>query len=511
MSSESCIYFNEDNHHFYACHPESDMTEAGCAALVDRYAKTGAIKGLLFCTNVQRALYDSEVWERFRDVEADNPLVRGLRLLSERGVDQFAVWLARCRRHGIEGWLTMRMNDCHGLQEAVHDRQDVWQRKWVSAYWRDNPGLRRAPYREERSWEGAFNYLVDAVREHHLRLVEELLGRHDMTGLELDWLRWGMLFPPGFEREGQAVLTGFVRQVRRLADQAEKRLGHPVLLSHRVPADPESCLNAGFDIPAWGDAGCVDMVTLSSFLGSSIYDAPVRVWRRMLPAGTPVNVYVDSVASSHPGVQTIRDENMLGQAAAAWSCGADTLYLFNECYRESGNEPHLQKLLGVLSDREALARSTRLTAVGYSRMTLPGESIRATLPVPLTVPEIGVDLGRMEDTITVRLPAGRVRPGSDCRLRLGFSAETPPEALRDMTVWVNTRRVAPGEWPGAAAFPTGRNGDTPYPFLPPAAALAGVWQVPSDLLHETFNAVELLPPRVPGRLVWAELLILGSD
>ena len=102
--AEPRIWFNEDNEHFYGGHhPAEDMTEEGCRALVRTYAGFGGIKGILFCINMQRALYDSCAWERFRDQE--NPVApvypANLRLLSERGVDQFAVWIDETRRHGI--------------------------------------------------------------------------------------------------------------------------------------------------------------------------------------------------------------------------------------------------------------------------------------------------------------------------------------------------------------------------------------------------------------------------
>ena len=94
------VWFNEDNEHFYGCHPPEDMTEEGCRNLVRTYAGFGEFKGILFCINMQRALYDSNVWERFKDQE--NPVRPGypenLRRLSERGVDQFAVWLDETRR-----------------------------------------------------------------------------------------------------------------------------------------------------------------------------------------------------------------------------------------------------------------------------------------------------------------------------------------------------------------------------------------------------------------------------
>lgn len=505
------IYFNEDNEHFYACHPASDMTEEGVRGLVDTYAQTGTVKGLLFCTNIQRALFDSNVWERFRDLEISGPYpyVENLRLLSERGVDHFAVWLERCAELEIEGWLSMRMNDSHGLKEAQNNRTESRLCRWPSRKWRDNPQLRRAPYRSERSWEGSYNYLLPEVREHHLALIRELLERYDPFGLELDWMRWGMMFPPGFEREGQKVLTAFVKEVRRLADKAEKRLGHPVKLAHRLPAHPESCLNFGYDVISWGEAGCADMVTLSSFLNCNSMDPQVSLWKKMLPEGMVINYCAEpaTVPYPRPGKVVIRDEAMLAAASAAYSCGIDNIYLFNECYRESGDLSVLQHLLTAMSDPEKLKREIRLFPVTYTPAVIPGESNRTTLPAALIQEGMGYDLGRMEDNITLRIPAGRTDAENICYLRLGFSAETQMDALRELPVRVNTVPVERAEWPDASHFPAGRPFYSPYPFLPPDAVYSLAWKVPAELLHETFNAIEILPPHVAGKIVWADFLI----
>lgn len=119
------VWMNEDNQHFYDHHGSEEMTAEGCRRLVDAYADTGAVTGILFCVNMQRA-----------------------------------------------------------------------------------------PYRYEHSWEGSYNYLVPEVYEHHLKLVREILSKWDMDGLELDWMRWAMHFPPGGELEGRQVLTRFVRDGR---------------------------------------------------------------------------------------------------------------------------------------------------------------------------------------------------------------------------------------------------------------------------------------------------------
>ena len=82
------------------------------------------------------------------------------------------------------------------------------------------------------------------------------------------------------------------------------------------------------------------------------------------------------------------------------------------------------------------------------------------------------------------------------------------DALEGVPVRVNTVPVERTDWPDASAFSAGRSFYTSYPFLSPEAAYSLAWKVPASLLHETFNAVEILPPHIEGKIVWADLLLL---
>ena len=511
MTVSRGIYFNQDNHHFYGFHPESDMTAEGLRRLVDVYADKSDVKGILFCVNVQRALFDSKVWEHFRDLPLEAregeglEQVANLRRLAADGIDQFEVWLKRCRELGIEGWLTMRMNDCHGLcQNANGDTAKGGMSIWASELWKSNPQLRRASYRFERSWEGAFDFGKAEVRKHHLALVEELFGRYDMHGLELDWMRWGMYFAPGFERENKALLTEFVGEIRKLADKAEARLGHPIKLAHRIPANPEACLNCGFDLIAWGRRGYADMVTLSSFLCGANFDLPIELWQAILPEGTVINAYVESIAESYPGNSSGSYEFLAGAAAAAWSAGADNLYLFNECYRESDNPELLKCLLRDLCSAERLQKLPRRLPVTFPQVSIAGDTPRTVLPVPLRQPKIGSAFSRMAENITVRLQAGKVAADGRCLLRLGFSKEVAKDALKEMPVRFNTAIVPRSKLPEYDGPVKGFKGGG----LPPSVAFELVFEIKPELIHETFNAIEFVPPQIDGTLEWCELLLL---
>ena len=504
---ERRIYFNEDNHHFYR-HPPEDMTPEGVDRLVDTYAENTQVAGILFCVNLQRALFDSKTWETFwadHDPRKgdDQPAIRrehGIHshlLLRERGIDQFERWLARCRHHDVEGWLTMRMNDCHGLGEYAFriPGAPAWTQEWPSTWWRDRPDLRRAPYRYERSWEGAFDYGQAEVREHHLKLIEELLERYDMFGLELDWMRWGMLFKPGHEREGRELLTGFVRDVRRLADKAAVRLGHPVQLAHRIPACPESALTLGFDAITWAKEGLADMLTLSCFLGGTWNDLPMDIWRAMTGGKVKLLAHVEPHAGPTPEKIMLNDYDLMhGAAASALHRGADGVYLFNECYRESDDPERLRHTLTHVGDLKTLDDTARRFAISYPQVRAAGEPMRNVLPIPLRVPKIGTDFGRMAEGVTLRFATGPKPMNGKAWLRIGFSKDAKLD-FGKLEPRLNSMPI-----------PRPHQTDTPQGKMPDSVGPTLNRLLPLELLLDDTNVVEFVPPQVDGSIEWAEIL-----
>ncbi|MGN0871256.1 MAG: hypothetical protein ACI4UV_08705 [Victivallales bacterium] len=498
------IYFNEDNEHFYD-KPVSEMTRDGLRRLVSRYTRSGCIKGIMFCANVQTALFESNVWQRFRDLpDSAGPAKKGLTALAERGINHLQVWLDECRNRGVEGWLTMRMNDCHGLEETAAKDFRIPMSFWASDFWIANPHLRRAPYRRERAWEGAFDYGCEEVRKHHLALIKELLARFDMDGLELDWMRWVTMFKPGYERINAGLLTDFISRVREYVDAAERKWGHPIRLGHRIPADPMKCFDFGFDIPKWAENNAVDMLTLGFFGMSSGMDYPLEIWRKLLPEKTLVNTQAGPGVTEYPGTRAYGYEFLFGSADAAFSRGADAVYLFNICYLENQEFPLLEKILKTLGSPEQLTGSIRRFAVDYHDSFAAGTPVPAVLPQELKFTE--QYFGRFRETITLRLSAGNITLQDRCILRLGFAGLSDSCSLNEMPVWFNTRRLA--EIPGTD-FPviSGRR-VTPPPGVPQIVEHLRCYAVPAGECHADFNAVEILPPQINGHLVWAELVII---
>ena len=322
------LIINWDCTEWFVTRPPEEMTVAGLQALVDQYVGT-QVSPIFFNPTSQRTAYASKVRESFWDKneEVDNSLVRNTRLLHEKGIDPYRIWIARCREKGISPWLSMRMNDLHNTEDPnsyIH-----------SSFWREHPDYRRVPGSKRPYGDQALDYAIKEVRDYQMAAVRELLERYDPDGLELDWMRSFYHFKPGHEKQGAQIALDFIRQVRQLADEWALRRGHPVKLAARVPAVPEHARGLGLDGIAWARAGLVDMLVTTPFWETADFDIPMERWRELLgpqadnvilAAGMEGNIR----GCPRPSVAIVNDrETMRGFTAAMLDRGADQIYLFN--------------------------------------------------------------------------------------------------------------------------------------------------------------------------------------
>ncbi len=214
------ISLNYDDSSFFSWHPTGEMNAAGVDAWVDQFAST-QVDQLLFCLSSQRSDVASEVrqtiWDGYDpDKGLDQPLLRGVPdrefpgwpggpnerqhmlnwihaawLLNHDGVDPYARWLARCRKHRIKPWLSLRMNDVHFVDNPDHPIH--------SRFWKDHPEYRRDP--QDKYNGQALDYGRPEVRAYYLAYIREMTSRYDMDGFELDWMRNPFYFKPGAEKE----------------------------------------------------------------------------------------------------------------------------------------------------------------------------------------------------------------------------------------------------------------------------------------------------------------------
>jgi hypothetical protein len=501
------ITFNEDCNHFFFTRGPEKMTREGLCELVDHYAGP-QVREMIFNVNAMRIGYAGKVFQSMWDgldpeagpdqpflahgpLKDQNPRVfqslLNAKMLHDKGLDPYAVWLDRVREHGKEAWISMRMNDVHFV-----DHPEGWT---VCDFWKQHPEYRRVPYRFETWTDRAYDYGRKEVREYHMALADEILGRYDLDGFELDWMRFGYHFRPGHEAEGRQLLTEFQTRIRDRANRRARQLGHPVKIGVRVPSRPETARGLGMDAVDWARRGLVDMIVVTP-LDSVELDIPVEAWKELL-AGTDVilGVGIEISLRPHPRMWeyqhayvTIPAPVALGGAASFLYRGADRVYLFN--FQDSiPPDDHWAGYRAVIESAGSLqtaAAGPRRHVVAFSDVFAPGEPQGSLLPAEC----------RRGKTAAFRLHIGPKPISGGARVFVGLG-EGGSSDLRDYEVRVN------GNLCPAGGFPA------PAPVHPIVRELSG-FAVPDSALCDGYNVVEVTGTSdEAGRIVWLEIEIKG--
>lgn len=512
------ICINEDNGHFYSNRSQDQMKEECVRDLVDQYAEKG-VDAVFFCTNVRRALFDSKAWKSVYEgydpyAGLDQPALKGMKddekklelgnqslqlmhnlwLLKQRGVDHHKIWLEQCAKCGMEGWLTVRMNDLHHSDNLDHF--------WHSTLWKTRPDLWRVQHKFESWWDRAFDYGKKEVRDHHFALIRELLERYDPYGIELDWIRSIFHFAPGMEEEGRSILTEFVSDVKKLVDEWSEKRGHKIKLSVRIPESPETSVRLGMDAPEWIRLGLVDQIVLSQWLSVISFDSPIGIWKSIIgdrDVDVALNVSTSSLpysaawkrkAGCEPTLEMLR-----GLASSAAYNGADRLYFFNYCYISTRDPEFLKAALADVKSKKALSDKSRRHFISPLEISAPGESENTVLPISFSDEKGPAKYGR---SISLYPNIGDATSAGNAYAIIGFDKELPAAGkTSELEVRVN------GELCDIA-----KNVDLPEPITSIADPVF-MFAISKDSLHNGRNAVEILPldESLEGTVVWCEIYI----
>lgn len=335
------IVVNEDNDRFFTQRAEL-MTVEGLERNVDAIAG-GAVTHLFLCPSGQRTSYDSRVWDRVWD-ELELKRVHGTndsffvwasnaKLLYDKGIDPYQVWIRRCRERGISPWLSPRMNDAHGSHE-----QNPWR---ATRFWRERDDLHCHPGLRDRHWLNCtLDFSHDEVQDYTFALIDELLSRYDVDGLELDFMRFCEYFPADKALSSSHHLNRFVRRIKVRVDESVRQRGHEIHLGVRCPSTPKVAMSKGMDVGLWVREGWVDWVTASTYWQSPDLNMPVAEWRESFGTRRDETVLLNGtdhgVAANRGRLATKRlamtAELYAGWADVVWASGADGLYLFNARY-----------------------------------------------------------------------------------------------------------------------------------------------------------------------------------
>ncbi len=182
----------------------------------------------------------------------------------EAGVQPLQVLIDQCRKRDLLCLAGFRMNDNHtGAHFPSRTGFIESHPQWllVNPDQPDNPDAR------------CLDFSHDGVRQFIFEVIEELIGRFDVDGLELTFREPAFFpFPHGGERAG--LMTDLVRRIRDLLDEHGRSRGRRLLLSARAYNTPAECLELGLDVQTWIADGLIDLVCPMDPMFSD-FNAPV--------------------------------------------------------------------------------------------------------------------------------------------------------------------------------------------------------------------------------------------
>lgn len=289
-----------------------------------------------------------------------------LHRLAAEGVDTLKVVAAACHEAGMACYASLRMNGDYPAKPA----DDSLSRQLNSNFWRAHPEFRVRGMKGEDKTK--LSYAYPEVRAFKLTILREAAER-DIDGINLDFLRHPPFF--GFDEplkkafrdryqidpamvpledarweslRGE-IMTGFLREVRQLLDEAGRQKGRPLGLSARI--DWKEGKSLGCDVETWLREGLLDyLVVAEHSLGG--YEIDLAPFVRLAKAGGCAILFgEEAILSGHdrtaaedkliaagklvaPKRDHLSLEDYQARAARWYAAGADGIHLFNEGNRQ---------------------------------------------------------------------------------------------------------------------------------------------------------------------------------
>ena len=517
----SGIILNEDNSHFFGGRSAEDMTPAGLRTLVENYSGKD-VRQIVFCPNCMKTSYGSKVWDNIWDAADGSEApwstrwIANAKLLAERGINPFVEWIRLCRERNISPWISMRMNDVHSVDQPggfIH-----------SEFWKKHPEFRRVS--PDRPFSGcwadrALDFAHAEVRERAMLLVREYFELYDMDGLELDWMRFGYHFRPGYEQQGQELLNEFHERVKALAEEFSQRRGHEIKIGVRVPSRIEAAVAMGLDAIEWARRGLVDLVVPTAFFPTTDFDMPIQTWRRLLGDDVQLaaGIEIRTQAFRHAGYFIVSPPEVVFAHAAnyLWQ-GADAIYLFNYMDSETGIDESREEYRSILDNAGTLEKALQLPrrhVVTYADTFAPGQEMTACL--------LPACCNAERKSNSFRLPLGKLRADATAWVVLGFDAN---DDIAELNVHVNGTLCAAESLTEALELSESSrvSADSSGPLnrgynvidtlkLPKEIVQIRSYRIPAGALHNGYNVIEAEITReaaakgADAKICWVEVFM----
>ena len=338
MRRRRTIYFNDARHYYlFVFEPPMRLEDAWCP--VDEAAGTSVDTFIYGVARGDGLFYPSNVGMRFGldtegfEMAAYWRVWHNMQSLIDRGLDPLTVLIDRAHEKGMDFLASLRMGD--------------------------HPGLAS----EYKLNDGGRGYVHSEVRDYQFAMLEELVTRYPVEGVELDfaaapggtsfWLR------PDDVPEYTSVMTDFVRKV---AEMVRGRPGGSGQVGARVYPTEELNLKTGLDVRTWLREGLVDFVVPLVY-AYFVLDANMPIdWLVQEAHGNEISVYpiLQPYYSdgSRTGSTVEHATPAMVHAAAAnfWELGVDGLYTWFMAWPLGDTE---RRILTELGDPERVKEADK--------------------------------------------------------------------------------------------------------------------------------------------------------
>jgi hypothetical protein len=247
--------------------------------------------------------------------------------LFDKGTDSLSEAIKFCRSNNLDIFWSFRFNDTHDSQN--NRELSSWKtdhRKSLMGKQGEKLGLGGT------AWS-ALNYSKKNVREKSLDIINDVVRRYDIDGLEIDFYRHLYVFKEVQDgkiskEKNRQKLTSFISQIRQILDSVSIERTKPILLIVRIPDSFEYCHDLGLDIKTWLENRYLDII-----IGGGYFK--LNSWENLVEIGKNYDVPVYACLTPrriHGGGSPGQKSDMpkwRGEAYNAWKAGVNGIYTFN--------------------------------------------------------------------------------------------------------------------------------------------------------------------------------------
>ncbi len=429
-----------------------------------------------------------------------------LRAMKAAGHDPLIVAIDFCHENQIEIFFSLRMNDIHDSMPHSRPFLPRWKRQRPHVMLGRDGDFDRYPAHDPRAWWSSLDYELPEVRDYVFRILEDVCGRYDVDGLELDFLRHPKFFRPTLtlqpaEPGHSEAMNDLLRRIRTMTDEVARRRGRPLPIACRVPLSLQCAAALGLDVVRWVKEDLCDMLVVGGgYVPMAMFDDVREMAAFGHGHGVPVYACISASALD---TRNEWAENWRAAAMNIWQAGADGVYLFNfvpdrpyKLLSQLGGTDTLKgldKTYGVDHvvvdrfggyQRPGIVAAGRLPVAlppdGWAQVKLPvGEDVAANAPSGKTATtrlRVRVSSFASGDRIVARLNGlvlGEAKPatppeGTDAPptaegllSQVGRSRPRTPPANTWLEIDVDPDKVAVGNNLVALRFSSSRNVDQP--------------------------------------------------